>query len=133
MSAEKDGPNRTNQKIYVIKLAIQAHLGLSSYCRFLAEAPDLEQKRMRDSLSWIVSIQNGAGIVFILPLLVQNLDYNTETRQRELWATEALRAHVRSHFTVICYGKSKKCFGISTDKVRPEAKLPLLGITLKCH
>ena len=62
--------------------------------RFLAEAPDLEEKRVREILPWLVAMQNGVGVPYLLPFLRQKLDHTADSKLRDLWAAACLKSKV---------------------------------------
>ena len=43
-------------------------------CRFLAEVPDAFPERVQKLLPFLITVQSGQGVSFVLPLLLQVLD-----------------------------------------------------------
>lgn len=72
-------------------------------CRFLAEAPHLEEDRLRKLLEWLVTLQDGAAIPYLLQLLVQASGPESPPTSRQKWIDTARRTQVYSLPVMINY------------------------------
>ena len=57
--------------------------------RFLAEAPNLEEQRVREILPWLAELQDGAALPYLLPLLVQATGPGSASKHPDRWVSAA--------------------------------------------